>query len=285
MNREVSFSEEFMALWDADSPVRQCWSLLDTFYEGLSETAAAAATLLDANALNQLDSELKAQVRPMEEMYVSWVNLLWARIILRTQLKVRDSLALLFHACNSASGYGAALASRAIIEHVALLEYFASRIPWRGSSMVSKDAMLQFTKDIQRLSFGSRFDWDKIFSDAGALQSLLLSGSWSRPRDERIPDIGELIGALDSSLFDSRRLAARGQIQFTYSVLCDVVHPSWGGDFVYSPRMYRDMNSSYRFDEHLKLQITLFCLPVVEVVGHLLALCDTLHQNQARAIL
>lgn len=285
MNRnDVGFSEQFLQLWEEHSPVRQCWEMLVVFYDALNEAAGVRAAAIEPSSLHELDSEIQAGSRPMEDIYVRWTNLLWSRIILRAQLKVRDSLTLVFHSCNCAMGYGAALASRAIIEHVALLQHFAERVPWQSTGFVEKEAMIQFTNDLQRLAFGSRLDWDQLFADAGALRRLLATESWSRPRNERIPDLGQLIGALDGSLFDSGRLAMKGQIQFVYSVLCDVVHPSWGGDFVYSPRMYRGIESASSFDEHLKLQITLFCLPVVEVVGHLLKLCESLRSQELRAV-
>jgi len=247
--------------------------------------AAAQAMALQAKSLQQLEDEIKAQFRPMEAMYVDWVNLLWARIILRTQLKVRDSLALLFPACNTANAYGAALASRAILEHVALLQYFACRMPWRNNALVKKNDLIQFTKDLQRLAFGSRFNWDELLSGTRSLRCLLNSGSWSRPADERIPSLGDLVGALDDELLRLGRLAAKGQMQFSYSVLCDVVHPSWGGDFAYSPAMYREMNATGKLDAHFKLLITLFCLPIVEVVKHLIQLCEELAKEEVRILI
>lgn len=277
-------SDDFKALWEAESAVRQLWSALDVFHQGLSEMAAARATALESKTLQQLEDEIKARSRPMEAIYVDWVNLLWVRIVLRTQLKVRDSLKLLFYACNTANAYGCALASRAIIEHVALLQYFASKVPWRSSALVKKQDLIEFTKDLQRLAFGSRFNWDQLLSGPGALRQILNSGAWSRPPDERIPALGELIGALDDELLRLGRLAGKGQMQLSYSVLCDVVHPSWGGDFAYSPCMYREMNASGRLDSHFKLLATLFCLPIVEVVKHLIELCEALAKDEVRVV-
>lgn len=275
------FSDDFKALWEAESPIRKFWEALEVFHQSLSDRAAARASTLASKTLNQIEDEIKAKSRPMEEIYVDWVNLLWSRIVLRTQLKVRDSLKLVFHSCNTSNAYGCALSSRAIIEHVALLQYFVGRVPWRTSAAVKKQDLIQFTKDLQRLAFGSRFNWDQMLSGEGALRRLLASGRWSRPPDERIPALGDLIGALDEELLRLGRLAGKGNIQLVYSVLCDVVHPSWGGDFAYSPRMYRDMNAAGRLDSHFKLLATLFCGPVVEVVKHLIELSDALVGDQA----
>jgi hypothetical protein len=278
-------SDDFKALWDADSPVRQLWGALEVFPTALANMAAVQATALQAKSLQQLEDEIKAKSRPMDAIYVDWVNVLWARVVLRTQLKVRDSLTLLFHACNTANAYGTALASRGILEHVALLQYFARRVPWRANALVKKDDLIQFTRDFQRLAFGSRFNWDELLSEAGSLRRLLNSGSWSRPAEERIPALGDLIGALDDELHQRGRLAAKGQIQFSYSVLCDVVHPSWGGDFAYSPAMYREMSTTGKLDSHFKLLVSLFCLPIVDVVRHLIELCEELAKDRIRVVL
>ena len=279
------FSDEFKALWEPQAPVRQLWGALETFHEGLCEMAVAKATaLFQSTTMQELQEEIEAQRRPMEDIYVDWVNLLWTRIVLRTQLKVRDSLKLLFYSCNTANTYGCALASRAILEHVALLQYLASRVPWRSSRLVKKEDLMQFTTDLHQLAFGSRLDWERFLSGTVSLRQLLNSGVWSRPSNERIPAIGDLIGVLDDTLSALGRLEAKGQIQFVYSVLCDVVHPSWGGDFAYSPRMYRDMNAAGKLDAHFKLLATLFCLPIVEVVRHLVVLCDQLSKDEVRII-
>ncbi|HEX3152468.1 MAG TPA: hypothetical protein VHR66_30620 [Gemmataceae bacterium] len=278
----AAFSGEFKGLWEAEAPARQLWMALEAFSESIDALAAAKATELASKTLPLLEEEMKNRTRPMEELYVNWVNLHWGRIVLRTLLKVRDSLRILFDSCNSANAYGAALGSRAILEHVALLEYFSSKVPWKANRAVKKEDVIQFTKDIQRLSLGSRFDWDKLLS--GGMKQLLASGQWSRPKGERIPDLSDLIGVLDQTLFNLGRLHAKGQIQFSYTVLCDVVHPSWGGDIVYAPRMYREMSADAKLGKHFRLLASLFCLPIVEVVGYLLTLSEALSKDQLSSV-
>ena len=112
-------------------------------------------------------------------------------------------------------------------------------------------------------------------------RQLIASGDWKRPREERIPPIADLIQALDEELFKQKR-SAQGAIGFIYSILCDTVHPSWGGDFIYSPQMYRELNPNPVLDDHFKVLATLFCLPTIEVVNHIVLLSDALAKDELR---
>ena len=280
-----SFREEFKSLWEPESPVRSLWQCLEGLYLGLKERAQNQANKLTGyRNVEELERDALTSALPMEKLSVEWVNILWNRIILRTQLKVRDSLQLLFYSSNTGNVYGYTLASRSIVEHVALLEYLATITPWRDGPEVPKEKAIEFMKQLQRLALGSNFDWDKLMKDPGSMRRMLSSGTWKRPREERIPQITTLVRALDEELFRQKRLVSKEQMSFIYSCLCDVVHPSWGGDFIYSPKMYTTLKCSQEFSHHIKLFATLFLLPVVELVRHLILLCDTLEKNELRTM-
>lgn len=74
-------------------------------------------------------------------------------------------------------------------------------------------------------------------------------------------------------------------MRFYYGVLCDVVHPSWGGDFPYSPRMSFVVSGEPEFNQHFKLCATMFCLPVVELLRHLFELTEIMEGEELRLVM
>lgn len=219
----------------------------------------------------------------MEQLYVELTNQLWNKLLLRTHLKVRDALQLLIHSANSANAYGCALTARAILEHVALLQHFWDKVPWRKSRIISKDEVGKFTNQMMNLTLGSRMDWQNLFS--GSFKEILASGQWERPEKDRIPHMAEIVKSIDDALFSTGRSSVKRQWHFFYGLLCDVVHPSWGGDFVYSPRMSFVVNPEPEFNSQFKLSATMFCLPVVELVKHLLQQAEVMAGEELVALM
>jgi hypothetical protein len=66
--------------------------------------------------------------------------------------------------------------------------------------------------------------------------------------------------------------------------MSDVVHPSWGGDFIYAPQIHRHIKLERAFDEHFKKIATLFCLPTFGVAHHLLKLVMFMRDNEPRML-
>jgi hypothetical protein len=198
-----------------------------------------------------MEEALKIKSEPMECLYVEWVNQLWNKFLLRTNLKVRDALYLMFHSANKANAYGCALSARAILEHVALLQFFWNKVPWRKSRVLTENELKRFTEDILNITLGSRFNWEKFTT--GAVKEMLTSGQWDRPQKERLPSVADFLSSLDNELFERGRLYAKGQMRFFYGILCDVVHPSWGGYFIYSPIMSFAVNAEPEFNHGFKL--------------------------------
>lgn len=248
---------------------------LENLYIGLNSTAEKLSIeISQMGTFSEIEVDTLNGSRSMEEIYVEWTNLLWKRIILRTQLKVLDALKLLFYSCNTRNLYGCAITSRSILEHVALLQYLADKVPWKDNREIPKDDMIRFTKQLYILAFGSRFRWDDILKKPVNLRQLISMGNWNRHKSERIPDIHILINSIDEELSKHDR-TIEGQIKFLYTILCDVVHPSWGGDFAYDPKMYGKL--SIQVDENqFKLGATLFCLPIVEITAQLIRICEDL---------
>lgn len=265
-----SLIDGFKALWDKGSPMQTEWENLEKLCWAVKEISHNMALRTSAfRNLVEVDKDIRAGKRQMGQLFIETLFILWNRILLRTCLKVRDSLELLFYSINTANAYGCALAARSIIEHVALLQYFAKEIPWRNTKCVKHDAMFEFVKHLFNLTQGSTLDWDRLLSGNLSLRKLIASKSWKRPNNERIPKISILVETLEKELLPLERKDEEGHLQFLYSALCDVVHPSWGGDFIYAPQMYRDIKLDRAFDEHFKRIATLFCLPIVGIVKHL----------------
>jgi hypothetical protein len=279
-----SFNENFKSMWESGSDVRLIWDMLETLYTVTNEKCLELSEKQGFyRSPGEIEKAIDVASEPMEKLYVEWVNSLWNKLILRVHLKVRDSLQLTFYSCNTANSYGCALSARAIIEHAALLQYFIDKIPWQEGRLIKKEDLLAFTKTIQNLTLGSRLDWDRLLS--GDLRQMATSEKWDRPRSERLPHMAELLRSLDSKLFEEGRLYSRGQMRFIYGILCDVVHPNWGGDFIYSRQMYAPLSHERQFDEHFKLAATMFCLPVLELVRHVLEQGEALKGEELRVLI
>lgn len=286
MKIQESFTDEFKSLWEPHSTPRLIWDVLEALYTVLEQATAKQIIKLAAyRDFNEIERDMKASIRPMEQLYVELVNIFWNRLVLRTQLKVRDSLQLVFYGANANNIYGYALAARSIVEHVALVQYLVNAVPWRTNREVPKEQVITFTTQLYNLVFGSTFDWDKMLRDSGAAREMLSSGKWKRPPNQRIPKIADLVQSLDEELYKQNRLAEKDQIKFLYSQLCDVVHPSWGGEFVYSPRMRGAPTGMQELGDDSKLAAVLFLFPVVELVRHLIELSEGLEKDELKAVL
>lgn len=276
-----TFDKSFKALWVTGSDVNIFWNELEDLYACLKNIVQSQAQKLSkVRTLNDIKRDVQAASLPRGVLYVEWVNLLCNRIILRTQLKVRDSLQIFFYSSNTGNAYGCALASRSIIEHVALLQYLTTKTSLRDIKVIPRKEAVDFAKRIRSLAFGSNFDWNKLLNKSTNINDLQVSGEWNRPASERIPRIADLVQALSEELFKQKRLVNQQQLRFTYGILCDVVHPSWGGDFIYAPGMQNDMmfstmNPDQGYNDHFKLSTAMFGLPVVEMVRHLIQLSVT----------
>lgn len=268
-------------MWEEGSDVLLLWNSLEVISSGISERCMQLVKRQASfRPPIEMEEALKIKSEPMESLYVEWVNQLWNKFLLRTNLKVRDALNLMFHSANTANAYGCALSARAILEHVALLQFFWNKVPWRKSRVVTKTELKRFTEDILNIILGSRFNWEKLTT--GAVKEMLNSGQWYRPQKERLPPIAEIVGSLDNELFATQRRYAKGAMRFLYGILCDVVHPSWGGDFIYSSRMSFVLNAEPEFNHGFKLSATMFCLPVVELVKNLYQITDVMLGEELR---
>jgi len=287
MEQKITFNDAFRSMWDIDSPVLQEWSALEVYYSSISviaENLAVKASTFRSFADIEKDVK-KCQSRAQEEaIRLELIYILWNRLLLRTCSKVRDSLELLLFSSNTANSYGCALAARGIMEHVALLNYFVQRVPWLQSPVITKEGLQTFIKQLTLLTQGSTFDWYQFFEGNVSLRTIVASKNWKRPKDQRIPEISTLIKSLDDRLSSIRSSETAGRIEFIYSVLCDVVHPSWGGDFVYAPKPNQDMQVCRGFDVHFRKVATVLCLPMVEVTQCFIDLIKMMIDNEPQRL-
>jgi hypothetical protein len=277
-----TLEQGFKDLWATGSPMQKEWEKLEVLVvavEEIGRSMAKKASVL--RTLPEIHADTTSGRVEMKLAFLETVNTLWNRVLLRTAFKVHDALDLLFHSINSANAYGCAIASRSIIEHVALLSYFVKGVPWEDGRPVQNDELIEFTKHLFTLTQGSTFDWDKFLEGRVSVRDLVKSGSWKRPHDERIPQIATLVEVLDQELAPQQGHAT---LRFVYSALCDVIHPSWGGDFIYAPRIYREIKPERAFDDHFKRIATLFCLPIVAVVVRFGQLGEFMLDNEPKMV-
>lgn len=287
MEPKITFNDAFRSIWDTDSPILQEWSTLEVYCSSISviaeNLAVKAATF---RSFADIEKDVKRyQSRAQEEaLRLELIYILWNRLLLRTCSKVRDSLEFLIFSSNAANSYGCALAARGIIEHVALLNYLVQRVPWLQSPVVTKEGLQTFIKQLTLLTQGSTFNWDQFLEGSVSFRAIIASKNWKRPKDQRIPEISTLIKSLDDRLSSKRSSETAGRIEFIYSVLCDVVHPSWGGDFIYAPKPDQDMQVRKSFDVHFRKVALVLCLPMVEVTQCFVDLIRMMTDNEPQRL-
>jgi hypothetical protein len=280
-----TLNDDFKSLWGKDSPMQTEWKNLETLFYAIKEISHnLALRATEIRTVVDIDRDMQTGQRQMGQLLIETLFVLWNRVLLRACLKVRDSMELMFFSINIANAYGCALAARSIIEHVALLQYLVNRVPWRNNRVFDQETLFEFTKLIFSLTQGSTFDWDKLLSGDVSIRDILTSKAWKRPHIERIPYIADLVEVLDKELSALQGKDADGHIQFLYSALCDIAHPSWGGDFIYAPKMYRDIKVQRTYDEHFKRIATFFCLPMVVIVKHFGELVKFMMDNEPRML-
>jgi hypothetical protein len=284
-NNDETLDRKFKALWDDTSPMTKEWEKLETLNAAIKEISRnLAIRALGLRTLPEINADMQPGEVEMGQLFLETLIVLWNRVMLRTSLKVHDALELMFRSINSANAYGCAIAARSIIEHVALLQFVAKEIPWLEGRVIKHEEMVDFTKRLFNLTQGSTFDWDKILAGAVSVRQILASNCWKRPGSDRIPQIATLVETLDAEMSLEQGEDAEGHLRFVYSALCDVIHPSWGGDFIYAPQIYREIKLERAFDEHFKRIATLFCLPVVAVVRRLGKLVQLMIHNEPRIL-
>lgn len=215
------FNKKFMNMWEPDSKLRQLFQAIEVLF---SDVSKKCQSLSERQELFRTPKEIEAAFiesgkggnESMESVYIEWVNQLWNKLIFRTHLKVRDAVQLLFLSANNTNAYGCALSARSIMEHVALLQYFYDKTPWLESKMVSHEEIRAYTENLKKVVLGSRFNWDKVMSKVTGLRELLQSGEWTRPKNEQLPQIIEMLKALDKALLAEGRLNKEKEILFLY---------------------------------------------------------------------
>jgi len=233
--------------------------------------------------MKEIEADMASRRRPMEILYLEVVQTLWTKILLRTLMKVGDAMQLVFYSANTWNAYGCALGARSILEHVAFLEYFASKTPWIEKPYVDLKDAIPFTKELLKLSTGSRFDWDRLMH--GQIRHMVADGKWQRPKDERIPLCADLIKSLEIALRKAGKLEYKNEIGFLYGILCDVVHPSWGGDFIYGPDIRQQVKPSGEQLNRFKASMVIFCGSLLGITAHLVRLYKSLTTNVPNLIL
>jgi hypothetical protein len=286
---ELRFSEEFLALWDPPSKVSKTWSALEGLHRGLRLEAERTMVLLDSSGtLRHIEQTLLT--RPHPGLIFESLLLMWRRVVLRTTLKVGDSLTLLFHCCNSQQLFGAVLSTRAVLEHIAGFQEFVDSVPWKDSPLIEnpKPKLTAFYKLLQKSACGSYFPWDKLFSDSATRRQLLADPSQVRAREERLSGIGKTVERLDEAMSgDSREPIIGldpGFVRVWYRMLSDVVHPGWGADILYADDMTGALRSRDVGDKVLRRGFRLFALPIIEVVYYFSRTLKVLEDHEPASV-
>jgi hypothetical protein len=121
----LKLNDRFRSLLATDSPMQQEWSNFETLtrtIQSLSHDLAVRAS--GFRSLPEVEAAVQVGESQMGQLFLETLAFLWNRLMLRTCLKVSDSLELMFFSMNTANAYGCTIAARSVIEHVAMLQYF-----------------------------------------------------------------------------------------------------------------------------------------------------------------
>lgn len=276
-----SFLEDFKNLWNDEPGKKISLNNLEELYSGLIEMvqifSSKQSQLRDISEINKDFQKLVKEKRNndlYDELVPEMINFFFNRITIRAQLKVIESLQLLFYSCNTANSYGCVLATRSILENVAAYQYLISSIPWKKNPYVKKDVAKQFLNTLYLLGFGSRFNWDLLHSDPKKIKDSFGTGTypWNRPKNRRIPEISVFCKNLDHVLAEDNRIKA-GQITFIYTILSDIIHPSAGGDFIYASDMFKKLEVNQKKGENFKRLFNITGFYNVEFARQFILLC------------
>ena len=270
-------------MWNTNDPMQDQWSRFELSCSILKEVGKNMITHLEQmDHLPEINAQLAGKNPDMNAQFLKMLLFLWNRVQVRTFLKVRDSLEILFTSMNLSNAYGCVISARGIIEHVALLQLLTKEVPWTKSWKTSKDDLIAYTKKLLSLTQGSTFDWDKLLDDKNSIKEIIASKDWRRPRKDRISKISEMVEALDNEMSIDSTGFVKKQIVFLYCCMSDILHPSWGSDFLYADSMHRHYQENQPFDAHFKRSVTLFCLPVHSVTTHFAKLIGWMADNEPR---
>ncbi len=292
------FGDRFMKLWEDTSFVHSQWRkfqektvpVLSTLIERQGEILADRRTFDEVTAElgPQIDELPNDEVSP--ELIAEYLNHLTWHIMLRTQYKVLDALSLFFDSANSFNTYGVALASRSIIEHVGVLQVLYEKLPWKEATEQPRTLFVEqgykTMKTIMRLMNASEFDWERYLGEERRGRATLLNGQWSRKPDGTEHDVSgrtpssQFIAALEKELVRIYGPFADNSLRSAWAMLSDIIHPNWGGAFLYSDNMYDIPVRPLAWQERVRFHrrtLAHIHMPVHGSVQHLTEITSALH--------
>jgi hypothetical protein len=270
------FSPQFLDMWEEDSPMRNRWFQLEESGDGFDNNIIDV--MLFQNRMRTI-SEINDDVKNKKYMkdpnthntlFLEYTNHILNRTLLRSLLKIRDSNELFFISCNNANLYGCSLAQRSIIEHLGLMQYLYDNVSWKDSHSIEiKGIKDYYIKTLYPLYFGSTFNWDKFLKEASSIveRPEININDWKRQKPVQLPLSSHLVKCLDNK-FSELDISKKGFVQLMYTILSDILHPSTGGDFIYSDDVYGRLNVSNKFNSTFRRFISVTCFLMPEFIQY-----------------
>lgn len=270
------FSPQFLDMWEKESPLRKRWLIFEESCDEIDNYVIEA--MLIQNRMRTI-SEVNGDIKNKEykkdpnianRLFSEYTNHILNRTLLRSLLKIRDSNEIFFTSCNSANSYGCSLAQRSIIEHLGLMQYLLNNISWKDSHFIeNKGIKNYYTKTLYPLYFGSTFNWDKLLKERSSLmdKSEINIKDWKRQKQVRLPLSSELVDCLDVR-FSELNISKKGFVNLIYKILSDILHPSTGGDFIYSEDLYGRLTVTKEFNSMFRRFISITCYLMPELIQY-----------------
>lgn len=273
---DESFLLEVGALWPERSPHRVALTQIEdalNVLTGLSKRTREVLALLPSS--EELELAVAGRRGDADKVSTALFAYLWNRLLGRSLLKCEDATRLLIFSTNKRNIFCTVLAARTIIEHIALVTHLSGWSTNFIGKELSDAEFGKFMQEMNRLAMGSNVDWHALFSGATPLRTLVQQKAWKRPKDAQLPKLSVLVNALDGAMA-TQPSCEPGLILLLYGIFSDLLHPSWGGDFMYRHLLSPQYSKLVDSNDHFRRVLGVVLLPISGVLNHGIKVADSL---------
>lgn len=272
----MNFSSQFLEMWEINSPLRNRWIQLEESCDEIDDYIIDAKLIQNRmRTIPEINRDVKTKEYSKDPnaakiLLLEYTNHILNRTLLRSLLKIRDSNELFFNSCNNANAYGCSLAQRSIIEHLGVMQYLYDNISWKNSGSIKTQGIKNYyLRILSPIYSGSTFSWDKLLKETSSLvdKPEIDIREWRRQQQVKLPQSSKLVESLDTKFLELG-LSKKGFVRFIYMILSDILHPSAGGDFIYSDDMYGRLNVLNEFNSTFRRFINVTCFLMPEFIQY-----------------
>ena len=155
-------------------------------------------------------------------------------------LRTRDLGDALIREANANNFLACAIITRSLLETSAFANYCCKEIcRYHAMGPLGAEPSKELRRTLRKLRYGTKIDWVALLFQKRTvedLKGLVREEGWKLR--EKVYDpyrIGKdkIVEELDKSCLEKGLTQVEGEILFHYSILCDMLHPNFGGHFLF----------------------------------------------------